>query len=134
MVKVLCICLFLLAIAGDLCSGIRIGDHTQQHGGFVYTRDELLRLRPPPPPPSSQPLMPTVNTTQDASKKRKRGRRGGVKNRLRRRPAKPPHHPVRTELRSRVRREEGVCASTLTIGGAPTLKYTPHSVHRTWNC
>ncbi|KAK2187207.1 hypothetical protein NP493_175g02033 [Ridgeia piscesae] len=34
--------------------------------------------------------MPTVNTKQDASKKRKRGRRGGVKNRLRRRPAKPP--------------------------------------------
>ena len=65
---------------------IRPEDHTQQHGGFVYTRNELLRLRPPPHPP----LMPTVNTTQDASKKRKRGRRGGVKNRLRRRPAKPP--------------------------------------------
>ena len=110
MVKVLCICLFLLAIVGDLCSGIRIGDHTQQHGGFVYTRDELLRLRPPPPPPSSQPLMPTVNTTQDASKKRKRGRRGGVKNRLRRRPANPPpppHHLLYLQTSSR-------CSTKLT--------------------
>ena len=90
MVKVLCICLFVLL--SDLCSGLRTGDHTQQHGGFVYTRNELLRLRPPSSPPSSRPLMPTVNTIQDASEKRKRGRRGGVKNRLRRRPAKSPYH------------------------------------------
>ena len=90
MVKVLCILLCLFVLLSDLCSGLRPEDHTQQHGGFVYTRNELLRLRPPPPPPSSRPLMPTVNTKQDASKKRKRGRRGGVKNRLRRRPAKPP--------------------------------------------
>ena len=86
MVKVLCIMLCL----SDLCSGHRPEDHTQQHGGFVYTRNELLRLRLPPYPPSSRPLMPTVNTTHDASNKRKRGRRGGVKNRLRKRSAKPP--------------------------------------------
>ena len=90
MVKVLCIFLCLFVLLSDLCSGLRPEDHTQQHGGFFYTRNELLQLRPPPYPPSSRPLMPTVNTTQDASKKRKRGRRGGVKNRLRRRPAKPP--------------------------------------------
>ena len=99
MVKVLCICLFVLF--SDLCSELRTGDHTQQHGRFVYTRNELLRQRPLLSPPSSWPLMPTVNTTQDASKKRKRGRRGGVKNRLRTRPAKSPHHLLYLQTSSR---------------------------------
>ena len=89
-VKVLCMCVILLVLVSELCSGLRSGDHTQHSGGFVYTLEELLRLRLPASPSSSRPLVPVLNVTRDASRQRKRGRRGGVKTRLRRRQARPP--------------------------------------------